>query len=433
MIGSLAIRLYSAAGYLAAPFAGAMLWWRVRRGKEEPERIGERCGVAGLQRPDGKLVWVHAASVGETNAVLPLIVHLRERGFQVLLTTGTVTSAAIARRRLPDGALHQYIPLDLARYVGPFLDHWTPHLAIFVESEIWPAILAGLKKRAVPFALVNARMSARSYRRWRRSGPLARAVMGHIDLCIAQSANDARRFRNLGVKTVEIAGNLKFDVPAPDVDGEGMAALKQEIGARPVFVAASTHEGEEAMIVEAHRRSRAAFPDLLTVIVPRHPDRGDAIADDIAGAGIVMARRSAGDAIGQETEIFLADSLGEMGLWLRIGTVVFVGASLVPFGGHNPIEPAKTGVPMMHGPHVSNFADIFDILHDARAAVRVEDTDGLAEAVGALLADKGERERLAREARACVERQVGALERTISALAPYLAVEPEGKEGAGNA
>ena len=433
MIGFIVLRLYAAAGFAAKPFLKAMLKWRVRRGKEDPDRLGERFGIAGHERPPGTLVWVHAASVGETNAILPLIDYLRGRDLQVLLTTGTVTSAAIARQRLPDGVVHQYVPLDLARCVESFLNHWNPHLAIFVESEIWPAILTALGRRAVPLALVNARMSARSYRNWRRSGPIARAIMGHIALGIAQSASDARRFENLGVRKVEIAGNMKFDAPAPGVDEAALAGLRAQVGERPVFVAASTHDGEEAAILDVHKRLRTDYPDLLTILVPRHPARGDAIASDVEAARLVLSRRSCGGPIERETEIFLADSLGEMGLWLRLGTLVFLGASLVRFGGHNPIEPAMIGVPMLHGPHIANFADIFATLHDARAAVMVEDAGGLAEAAAALLADAGERQRLAREARACVERQVGALDRTIAALTPFLKSAPDGTGKAGHA
>jgi 3-deoxy-D-manno-octulosonic-acid transferase len=433
MIGWLALRLYAAAGFVAKPVVEAMLKWRVRRGKEDPARIRERFGEAGRERPDGRLVWIHAASVGETNAVLSLIGYLHGLDLRILLTTGTVTSAAIAQRRLPEGVIHQYVPLDMARYVEPFLDHWNPQLAIFVESEIWPAILRSLKKRAVPFALVNARMSARSYRNWRRSGPVARAIMGHIAICIAQSASDARRFENLGVDHVEIAGNMKFDAPAPGVDEAALAAIRKQIGARPVFVAASTHDGEEEAVLGVHRTLRIDYPDLLTILVPRHPARGDAIAADIEAAGLVLSRRSGGGAIEHETEIFLADSLGEMGLWLRTGTMVFLGASLVRYGGHNPIEPAKIGVPMIHGPHIANFAEIFATLSDARAAIMVQDEAGLAASAAALLADAGERERLAREARACVERQVGALDRTIAALSPYIDADTGAAEKAGHA
>lgn len=432
-MGRFVMALYSFGGFAVHPLAAPMLRWRARRGKEDPARSGERFGIAGADRPDGRPVWVHAASVGETNAVLPLIDRLRGLGFEVLLTTGTVTSAAIAARRLPDGVVHQYVPLDLPGPVAAFLDYWSPRLALFVESEIWPGILRGLVKRTIPFVLVNARISGRSYRRWRRSGPIGRAIMRRIGLCIAQSSLDARRFANLGIANVEIAGNLKFDVPAPDFDADALTRLREEIGERPVLVAASTHEGEEAAIVEVHRRLRDANPGLLTIIVPRHPDRGDAIAEMVSAAGLVPFRRSAGQAIGADTQVFIADSLGEMGLWLRLGAVVFLGASLVPLGGHNPIEPAKSGVPMVHGPHVANFADIFATLADARASICVRNADELAEAVARLLADQGERDRLAREARACVERQSGALERTMTALAPYLGEGVRSPHGAGNA
>lgn len=433
MIGWLVTAVYSLGGAVVQPLLAPMVRWRARRGKEDPARTGERFGIAGLERPEGRLVWVHAASVGETNAVLPLIDRLRDRGFKVLLTTGTVTSAAIADRRLPDGAVHQYVPLDLPGPVAAFLDHWKPELALFVESEIWPGILGRLRKRSIPFVLVNARMSDRSFRRWRRAGPLGRAIMRRIGLCIAQTAVDARRFEELGIGRVEIAGNLKFDVPAPDFDADTLDTLRGEVGERPVFVAASTHEGEESAVVSVHRRLRPDVPDLLTIIVPRHPERGDAIAAEVGLAGLVLARRSAGEPIGADTQIFLADSLGEMGLWLRLGTVAFLGASLVSLGGHNPIEPAKTGVPMVHGPHVANFADIFATLADARASICAADEDALAAAVGRLLAEKGERDRLAREARACVERQAGALDRTMAALEPYLPARSDAPEEAAHA
>ncbi len=429
MIGRIALWLYATAGHVAKPLVTVMLNWRMRRGKEDAARIGERYGVAGLQRPAGELVWVHAASVGETNAVLPLIDYLHSRSFRVLLTTGTVTSAAIAERRLPESAVHQYIPLDLVPFIEPFLDHWQPRLAIFVESEIWPVIMSRLGRRNIPFVLVNGRMSARSYRGWRRSGPVARAIMRHIALCVAQSANDARRFGNLGVAQVETAGNLKFDVPAPAADDKSVAELRVQIGARPVFVAASTHDGEEAIVCQAHRDLRTEHRGLLTIIVPRHPDRGAAIAADIVATGTVLSQRSAGQRIEHETEIYLADSVGEMGLWYRLGWIVFLGGSLVPHGGQNPIEPAKLGAPIVHGPHISNFADIFAALHDARAVAGVEGADGLTDILDRLLSDEGERKRLAREARACVERQVGALERTIAVIEPLLG----NSDGAGDA
>ncbi len=420
MTGPLAIRLYVAAGILARPLVEAMLRWRVRRGKEDPDRLRERLGETGVERPPGELIWVHAASVGETNAVLPLIARFRGCGYQTLLTTGTVTSAAIASRRLPDGAVHQYVPLDLVRYIDPFLHHWSPRLAVFAESEIWPATLNCLAARDIPFILVNGRMSARSYRGWRRSGPVGRAIMSGIRLCIAQSASDAKRFDKLGVEAVEIAGNLKFDVPAPAADEAAVAALRAQIGTRPVFVAASTHDGEETFILDTHRALRSELPDLLTILVPRHPARGEALAADISASGLVLAQRSAGQEIEHETDIYLADTVGEMGLWYRLGVIAFLGGSLVPHGGQNPIEPAKLGAPILHGPHVSNFSDIFTALHEARAAVAVDGPSALTVAAADLLADADERHRLAREARACVDRQAGALDRTMALLSPFI-------------
>lgn len=416
MIGKLAIWLYLAAGRLAEPCAGLILNWRVRRGKEDRGRLQERFGIAGCRRPSGELIWVHAASVGETNAVIPLIEQFTLRGFQVLLTTGTVTSAAVAAQRLPDGAMHQYFPLDIRRYAERFLDHWQPGFAVFVESEVWPAVIRCLNNREIPLALVNGRMSARSYRCWRRSGPVGRTVMNGIDLCVAQSADDARRYSNLGVRTVETSGNLKFDAPAPDIDAAVLADWQNRIGDRSVLVAASTHPGEEAIVASAHRALREACPDLLTIIVPRHPDRGEELERLLEAEGLAVARRSTGEDADPQVEIYLADTVGEMGLWCRLGTIVIVGGSLVPRGGQNPIEPAKLGKPVLHGPHVVNFRDIFRALDDSDAAIEVADANALAEYVKVLLSDPGLRTGLGERARRCVEDHAGALDRTIAAL-----------------
>ena len=416
MIGELAVRAYMAMGRLASPCVGSILNWRVKRGKEERHRLQERFGIADQERPAGELIWFHAASVGETTAVIPLVGHLKSRGFQVLFTTGTVTSAALAARRLPEGAIHQYVPLDIRRYVERFLNHWQPTLAIFVESEIWPATIGCLNERKIPLALVNGRMSSRSYRGWRRSGPVGRAVMSGIAICIAQTANDARRFSNLGVRTIEVSGNLKFDVPVPAVDKDSLRRWQGRIAKRPVLVAASTHQGEEPIVGAAHRIARKSFPDLLTIIAPRHPHRGEELAQTLASEGFAVARRSSGDDIGQQTDLYLADTIGEMGLWYRLGTVIFIGGSLVPRGGQNPIEPAKLGKPILHGPHIANFRDIINGLDDSDAASEIGNTEELAGHVVTLLSDADRRGRIGERARQYVECQAGALDRTIAAL-----------------
>ena len=437
-IGEAALSLYRALGNRLQPLAEPFLNRRTRRGKEDPARRGERFGQTGKKRPAGPLVWAHAASVGETNAVLPLLQRLGDRGLAVLLTTGTVTSAAIAERRLGAGAVHQYVPLDVSGYIERFLDHWRPALALFVESELWPAAMTALSDRGVPLVLVNGRLSPRSFAYWRWSGPFARALMSRIGLCLAQSADDGHRFEVLGAARVTVCGNLKFDAAAPSADETALHELRAAIAGRPVFVAASTHPGEEAMLTGALKAvisaqgSGGGSP--LAIIVPRHPDRGPAIAEAARAQDFDVALRSAGEPIGDRTQIYIADTIGEMGLWFRLATIAFLGGSLVRHGGQTPIEPAKLAVPIMHGPHIGNFADVYAALNEARAVIEVTDQAALATALASLLADDAERQRLAREAHACVERFTGALERTLAALQPFLdrLEQPNAEAGTGD-
>lgn len=433
VFGEAALSLYGLAGRLALPAAGAFLTWRARRGKEDTSRRSERFGGATLARPDGPLIWVHAASVGETVAATPLIRSLREGGPALLLTTGTLTAADVAARRLRDVALHQFAPIDTPVTIRRFLDYWRPDLALFAESELWPTVMKSLGRRQVPLVVISARMSERSYKSWRRFPPLARAVVGRAELFLAQTLADAERLRALGAGQVRVCGNLKFDVPPPPADDAALAALRKTIGARPVLVAASTHPGEEAMVASAHAELAHRGVPLLTVMAPRHPKRGDAVADEVGRSGLQISRRSAGDDIGASTDIYLADTIGEMGLWYRLADVAFLGGSLVSRGGQNPIEPAKLRVPVLHGPHVGNFRDVYSALSEAKAVMKIEDGYDLAAAVRRLLEDAHERDRLTREAHACVERFTGALDRTLDALAPFLATSRHADEATAGA
>lgn len=417
----LILSAYLLTGYLALPLLAGLYRWRVRRGKEDEARRGERFGVASRPRPEGDLVWVHAASVGETNAVLPLVETMAARGLAVLLTTGTVTSAQVAAQRLPAGAVHQYVPFDVAPVLDRFLGHWRPSLAIMVESEIWPAMLALLSERAIPVVVVNGRMSEGSFRGWRRLGASAGAVFGAVGLCLAQSERDGRFFAGLGVRDVRVPGNLKFDVEPLAADEAELARLRAAIGARPVWIAASTHEGEEAACARIHARLRRDHPDLLLVCAPRHPERGPAVAEVFAEAGLDVALRSRGEPIRPGTQVYVADTIGELGLFYRLAGVAFVGGSLVERGGQNPIEPAQLGCAVVSGPSIRNFSKIYKALGECGGAMVAADEDAAGEAIARLLADAAARRQAVAAAGAVVAAGSGALARVCAALEPLLA------------
>lgn len=425
IFADLALASWRSAGRLASPFVSLFLAARERAGKEDPARRGERRGHPGLARPAGRLVWVHAASVGETISVIGLVERIVATGTRVLLTSGTVTSAAIAAQRLPAGAIHQYVPVDLTPWIGRFLDHWRPDAAFFVESEIWPATIAELADRGIPQILVNGRLSARSARRWARFGGLPRALFGRLALVLAQSPGDGERFRALGAPRVEVPGNLKFDGAPLGVDAAELARLAAAIAGRPAWVAASTHPGEEEQVAEAHRAARDRLPGLLAVSAPRHPGRSDAVRAVYEAAGLAVATRSRGETPSAETDVYLADTIGEMGLVYRLAPLAYVGGSLVPHGGQNPIEPARLGAAVIHGPHVRNFAELYGELDASGGARRVEDAAGLAEAIVALSAGEDARAAMLAAAGHVVERSTGALDRTVAALMPWIAPTEE--------
>jgi 3-deoxy-D-manno-octulosonic-acid transferase len=415
-----ALRAYRLLSTAAAPLSAPILALRRRRGKEPGERLPERRGEAEFGRPAGPLVWLHAASVGELVSVLPLIERIAARDIGMLATTGTVTSAALAGERLPVNVTHQFVPLDVPRYVRRFLDHWRPDLALFVESDLWPNRIIEAAHRRVPMILINGRLSDNSYRRWQYLPAAIVNLLQRFDLCLARSATDAKRFAALGAPHVVNAGDLKLDVPAPPCNESELMALRLAIGNRPVITAASTHEGEESAMLDAHARLRANFPGLLTLIAPRHPERGAGITALAAARGLRASLRTRGEVPAPATEVYVADTMGELGLIYRLAPVVFVGGSLVRHGGQNPIEPAKLGAAILHGPHVWNFAEIYRALDAAHGAERVEDAGRLAAGFAALLRDPAARQRAAEAARATVEGLSGALERTLASLEPYL-------------
>jgi 3-deoxy-D-manno-octulosonic-acid transferase len=417
----LTLRFYHLCASAFRPLAPLLLSARLRRGKEDPARWRERQGEAGRPRPDGPLCWMHGASVGEAVTMLPLAHRLIARGCKVLMTTGTVTSAAVMAQRLPEGAVHQYVPLDVPAFVTRFLDHWEPDMAVFAESELWPSMLAGVKRRRVPLILVNGRMSRRSFGRWQRAPATIRAMLRAFDLCLAQSVPDGERLASLGAPQVLATGNLKFDVPPPPADEAALLALRQAIAGRPVWLAASSHEGEESLAAAVHARLAPAFPGLLTLLAPRHPERGGAIRAALTAGGLTALRRSTGDLPGPSTAVYVADTMGEMGLLYRVARVVFVGGSLVRHGGQNPVEPAKLGAAVLHGPHVHNFVEAYAALDGAGGALAVSDGAALADQVARLLSDEAAAQAVSVAAAGAVAALSGALDRTMAALEPTLA------------
>ncbi len=390
MTRSLALGLYlawSARG--GRRFAERKLRERAGQGKEDPARLDERRGIAARPRPDGPLIWFHAASVGESLALLELIRQvLADRGdLTVLVTTGTVTSAGVMADRLPDRALHQYLPLDARAFVQRFLDHWHPDLAVWTESELWPALICETKARAIPMVLLNARMSKASHDRWRFLRSMAKSLLNRFDRALVQDGLTEIYLRRLGlpVDRMEVTGTLKEGAAALPVKSRDLDSMRAEIGGRPVWVAASTHPGEEPKVLEAHRIAIKTNPRLLLILVPRHADRGDDIAALLDTQGWAFTRRSSGEGPEAEAPVYLADTMGELGLWYRLAPVSFVGGSWEPIGGHNPFEPAALGSAILHGPYVTNFVDIYQRLTEARAARLVASPQSLAEAVDDLL------------------------------------------------
>ena len=414
------LRFYRRLSAAAVPLAPALIKRRLKQGKEDPARVGERRGMSADIRPDGPLVWIHGASVGEVLAAAALIERLRALNMRILLTSGTVTSAAIVAKRFPPDIIHQYVPYDSPRYVARFLDHWRPSLALFIESDLWPNLILSSAARRLPMVLINGRMSHRSFPRWRRINTTISALLGRFDICLAQSQVDADRFAALGSRNVITTGNLKLDVPAPPADAAKLERLMSVTRGRPIIVAASTHPGEEEMLLATHRALAGFFPSLLSVIVPRHPDRGEAIAREIAASGLQVALRSREQLPTATTDIYLADTMGELGLFYRLSPIVFMGGSLVPHGGQNPIEAIKLGASIVHGPHVFNFTDVYEALDNAGGARQADSEEALVKQLGQLLADPAARDKLAGASARVVEQLGGALERTLSALEPYL-------------
>lgn len=414
--------LYRALTVLGGPLIGLYLKRRMARGKEDPARFGERLGRPGRPRPEGRLVWLHAASVGESLSLLPLVERLSARpGWHVLMTTGTVTSAKLMAERLPDGAIHQFIPVDRPAYVHAFLDHWRPDLVLWAESDFWPNMLESLRRRAVPMVLIQGRVSPKSFAGWQRLRGFIGRMLDGFTLCLGQTPEDTQRLAALGAKRVECLGNLKMAVPPLPADADALATLRAATFGRPLWLAASTHPGEEALAARVHQQLAARFPGLLTVIVPRHPHRGPDIAAELAALGCRVSLRSAG--AGPDGDVYVADTMGELGLYFLLCPLVLMGKSMpgaASGGGQNPFEPARMGAAVLFGPAMDNFPGMAPAMLTAGAAVQVADEGELVEALAARLADPALLERHRAAALAWAESEAGVLDTVLRALDPLL-------------
>ena len=414
------LALYRNATKLAPPLAHLMLSLRRAKGKEDAARLGERKGFASRPRPSGPLAWLHAASVGEAQSSLVLIERLLGEydNLYMLVTTGTVTSAAHLAERLPERAFHQYLPLDCPQWVARFLDHWHPDLAIWMESELWPNLVSETMRREIPALLVNARMSASSFRAWRRMDGMARYLISGFKICLAQTDEQADRLCQLGAGNVSSPGNLKYSAAPLSFDQAELEALQSDIGARPVWVAASTHAGEEVMVSNAHTAVLSQIPDLLTIIVPRHPNRAAQIETVLSQRGHHCVRRSTGVPITRETAIYIADTLGELGLFYRLARIAYIGGSMANQGGHNPLEAAQLGCAIVHGPDMANFQSVADALAAEEGALSVRTAPELAAAVGDMFEDRDLWLRRTEAAANVAETNRGVIDRVFETIGP---------------
>ncbi len=417
------LKLYRTLSFIAGPFIDLYLIFRKKTGKEDPKRFSERLGKPGFPRPDGKLVWVHAASIGEVMSVLPLVEVLLEKyEVNVLITTGTVTSAKLMESRLPEKCIHQYVPIDKLITVQRFLDHWRPDIAFWVESELWPNLVIETEKTGCRMIQLNARISIPSYEKWQRYKSLGENMMSCFSLSLSQSEEDAERLTKIGAPNARFVGNLKFDAPALPADPKETGKLVSMIGERPIWVAASTHPGEEEIIAGIHRKLREKYDNILTIIIPRHPERGEEIKAVFSEEN--PALRSEGQEITEETQVYVADTIGELGIFYRLSGIVFVGGSLVEHGGQNPLEAARLECAIVSGPHTANFRRIYDEMESEQAFLRVSDGENLADTVLELFGDPEKQEQLANTALELIESKSGALENYLAELEQYLEILP---------
>lgn len=418
------LKLYTAGMRQAENLLHAALQRRLKAGKESADRFDERLGVASAERPKGNLVWLHAASVGEAQSALILVSTIRQHypEIHILLTTGTLTSADMMEKNLPEGAFHQFYPVDNPKWVARFLDHWQPDFILWMESELWPNMLLEIKARNIPAVLVNARMSPKSLQRWSLFSKSAAQILSCFSHILCQTDQDAAAYKQLGALNVTVTDNLKFSAAKLSASEDDLKALSITLQ-RPCWVYASSHAGEELLAARVHAVLKASIPELLTIIVPRHPQRRDEIAEALNDIGVNVVFR--GDNVtlpNEEADLYIADTMGELGLFYRACPIALIGRSFSDDGGggHNPIEAAQLHCAVLHGPNVQNLQEIFDDMNEAGAAIRVENEGALVQKLQSLLGDKTLCETQQQKAFEFAASKAQVLDRVMDVLNPYL-------------
>ncbi len=421
----LMLKFYRFLTDIGRPALVSLLTRRANKGKELPERLEERKGVPGRERPETALVWVHAASVGEAQSALILINELLKYNdkLHILVTTGTVTSAELMEKKLPERAFHQFYPLDNVEWVESFLNHWRPDLILWMESELWPNMLQAIKERNIPAALINAKLSDTSYRNWRFVKGAARTLLSSFSLILTQTEKDAGRFRALGAHNAISTDNLKYSARALPASDEALKSLTGSIGNRPTWLYASTHDGEEALACRIHQTLKNEFPELLTIIIPRHPERGEAVKNEIESYNLSVVLRGDTKRLPEyETDIYVADTLGELGLFYRAAPIACIGRSFSNDGGggHNPIEAAQLNCAILHGSNVQNLQQIYDEIEDAEAAIQVNSEQELAAMIADFLSDERKLQKYQESGLKFAREKEAVIERVWEALLPLL-------------
>lgn len=415
--------MYKAYRAITRMLSCALPWYlnkRVEKGKEDPERLQERYGKTDKPRPEGKLIWVHGASVGETLSLQSLIERMLQQfpDAHVLVTSGTVTSARLMAERLPERAFHQFIPLDHPDYVSAFLDHWKPDVVLWAESDLWPNMLMEMRNRNLPAALINGRMSKKSVAKWSKMSSFARNILSSFQMCLVQNEYEAEHFIQIGAQNVNPVGNLKYSAEPLTCNEEQRELLMEALEGRPHWFYASTHPGEEELALRMHQRLKKKFPTLVTIIAPRHPERRDEITELCIDADLKFTQRSKGEMPGESDDIHLVDTMGDMGLYFRVISLVCIGGSFIPHGGHNPIEPGRLECQILYGPHMHNFVTICEDFETASAARRMNDEEELYEEIYHLFMNPVEGQKLADTARRFTESKAHVIDEILETLFP---------------